>query len=82
MPRESADEKLRRMIQEAIAGERQRADDEANPQIGTLRRIVREELSDVLGGLLNDRGDRGRRQRDADDAEDDNAFSLGKLLGG
>jgi len=82
MPRESADEKIRRMIGEAIAGERQRAEDESNPQIGTLRRIVREELSGVLGDLLNDRGDRKQRQRQADDEEDDNAFSLGKLLGG
>lgn len=68
--RESAEDKIRRMIGEALADGQRRQEDEKDPNIGRLRRIIREEV----GALLTEqRGARraNRRDDEGDDEGDD-----------
>lgn len=64
--RESAEEKIARIVRETMKGERDRADEEKNPAYARLRAIIREE---VAGVLTEQRGSRSRSRRD--DQEDD-----------
>lgn len=79
--RESAEEKIARIVRETMAGERGRQEEEQDPNKSWLRKTIREEVGSVLGDLLNDRGDAGGRRRrapkDDDEGDDDKGvFSL------
>ena len=84
MPRESAEEKIARIVRETMAGERRSEEEKSNPQLGKLRQLIREEVGGVLGDLLNDRGDAGRggsrRRRPADQGEDDDEEGGGDFI--
>lgn len=75
MPRESAEEKIARIVRETMAGERRAEEEKSNPQLGKLRQLIREEVGGALGELLNDKGDGGKssgsRRRTDDQGEDD-----------
>lgn len=73
--RETAEEKARRLIREEIAASQQQAADEKNPGIQTLRRVIREELADLLKG----QGGGAKREPAAEDekAGDDIWTALG-----
>lgn len=75
--KESVEEKIARIVRDTMAGERQRAEDEKDPGISKLRRVVREELSSLLGELRSDKGGSKQRQR----ADDDEDTSIASLLG-
>lgn len=84
MPRESAEEKIARIVRETIAGERSREEEEKNPAYGKLRKMIREEVGGALAELLGDKGDATPRRRNKpseDEDEDEGAFSWLKELG-
>ena len=87
MPRESAEEKIARIVRETMAGERRADEEKANPQIAKLRALIREEVGGVLGELLNDRGDGdqgkgSRSRRRTDDEEGGGGDIIKELFGG
>lgn len=85
MPRESAEEKIARIVRETMAGERRAEEEKANPAMGKLRQLIREEVGGVLGELLNDQGDAGKwsgSRRRPDDAEDGDGGDIVKALFG
>lgn len=81
--KESVEDKIARIVRETMAGERQRAEDEKDPAVGRLRRIVREEVGSVLGDLLKGgEGEGGGRKRaPRQQADDDEDTSIASLLG-
>lgn len=84
--RESAEEKIARIVRETLAGERQREEEASNPALGKLRKMIRDEVGGALGELLNDKGDgsgSGRRTRRPAIGEDDDDGDEGilKVLG-
>ena len=84
--KETAEEKIARIVRETIAGERAREEEEKNPAYGKLRKLVREELSGALSDLLGDKGDaapRRRTRQTTEDAEseDEDEGGLLKVLG-
>lgn len=76
--KESVEDKIARIVRETMAGERQRAEDEKDPGISKLRRVVREELGSLLGELRSDKGGKPAPRQRADDDED---TSIASLLG-
>ena len=80
MPRESAEEKIARIVRETMAGERRADEEKANPQLGKLRQLIREEVGGVLGELLNDKGDGGRRRSRRSDDEDEEGEAGGDFI--
>ena len=67
--KETAEEKIARIVRETIAGERAREEEEKNPAYGKLRKLVREEIAGALGDLLSDKGDATPRRRSSRPAE-------------
>ena len=86
MPRETAEEKIARIVRETMDGQRRAEEEKKNPQLGQLRQLIREELGSVLGDLLNDKGDAGspsRKRRQTDDNESEGGGDiLTSLFGG
>lgn len=83
--RETAEEKIARIVRETMAGERRSEEEKANPQLGKLRQLIREEVGGVLGELLNDRGDAGKpsgRRRSADEGDENDGGDIVKALFG
>lgn len=83
--RESAEDKIARIVRETMAGERRAEEEKSNPQLGKLRQLIREEVGGVLGDLLNDRGDSGKpagRRRAADDDDEGNGGDIVKAIFG
>jgi len=76
MPRESAEEKIARIVRDTLKGERDREDEAKNPQWARMRQIIREEVSSILGDGKAPR----RRQAADDDQDDDQAAGEGGLL--
>lgn len=79
--RESAEDKIRRMIGEALADGQRRQEEDKNPAFATLRRIIREEVGAVL---TEQRGGRraNRRDDEGDDQDDDRrGGGLADILG-
>ena len=86
MPRESAEEKIARIVRETIAGERVREEEEKNPAYGKLRKMIREEVGGALAELLGDKGDatsrrRSRQAADGDEGDGEDEGGLLKVLG-
>lgn len=87
--KETVEEKIARIVRETMGAERQRAEDEKDPNIGRLRRIIGEEVRGVLEELLSDPGDaegapnrrRSRNRRPTDDGDEEEGGSLAKILG-
>lgn len=85
MPRESAEEKIARIVRETMAGERRAEEEKSNPQIAKLRALIREEVGGVLGELLNDQGDDGkptRSRRRTDDEGGEDSDIIKTIFGG
>ena len=79
--KETAEEKIARIVRETLAGEQRRQEEEKNPAYGNLRRIIREEFSGALSELLSDKGDATPRRRGSKPAEgDDEGEDEGGLL--
>ena len=79
--KETAEEKIARIVRETIAGERAREEEEKNPAYGKLRKMIREEVGGVLGELLGDKGDATPRRRPRQQSDDDeNGEDEGGLL--
>jgi hypothetical protein len=82
MPRESAEDKIARIVNDAISARDRKSQEEKDPNKQWMRQAIREELENVLGGILNDKGDASRsrssRRRDDDDDEGEGGgiFSL------
>jgi hypothetical protein len=74
--RETAEDRIARVVKETMAAERRQQEDQANPHIGTLRRIVREELE----GILKGRRETPREEDDKPDGDDGNLIDA--LFGG
>lgn len=85
--KETAEEKIARIVRDTLAGERAREEEEKNPAYGKLRKLVREEIAGALGDLLSDKGDaaptRRRSNRAAEDKDegDEDEGGLLKVLG-
>lgn len=67
--KETAEEKIARIVRETIAGERAREEEEKNPAMGQLRKLIREEVGGALGELLGDKGDATPKRRSSKPAE-------------
>lgn len=80
MARESAEDKIARIVRDTLAGERRREEEERNPAYGRLRQLIREEVGGVLTELLDDREPRRSRSRRRDEG-DDEGDNDGGLLG-
>ncbi len=81
--KETAEEKIARIVRETIAGEREREEEEKNPAYGKLRKMIREELGGALGDLLSDKGDaapRGRRRPASGEKDDEGGEDEGGIL--
>ena len=61
--KETAEEKIARIVRDTLAGEQRRQEEEKNPAYGNLRRIIREEFTGALSELLSDKGDATPRRR-------------------
>lgn len=80
--RESAEDKIRRMIGEALADGQRRQEEDKNPAFATLRRIIREEVGAVLTEQRGGGRSRSRRDDEGDDQDDDRrGGGLADILG-
>lgn len=80
--RESAEDKIARIVRETMKGERDRADEEKNPAWARIRAIVREEVAGVLSEQRGGGRSRSRRDDEGDDQDDDRrGGGLADILG-
>jgi len=71
MPRESAEDKITRLIQEAISANNRRTAEEKDPNKQWFRQAIREELQDMFGPLLKGGGAGRGGKRGSDDESDE-----------
>jgi hypothetical protein len=74
VPRESAEEKIARIVRDTLKGERDREDEAKNPGWAKIRQIIREEIA----GAQGPKG--GRRQAADEDQDEDQDRTDGGLL--
>jgi hypothetical protein len=83
---DDAREAVRKIVGEAMSEQRQREDEEKDPNKQWLRKMVREEFGSALKGLTDDKGSASSKRKPAggqgdDEGDDENPSILEAFFG-